>query len=448
MDKNIVLNDAIKQINTLKLQYKQSKLNLEKQQKEYLKIKQSYDKTNDKKVKKQLYQFLLKTKKSFELSKSEIKKIHELYFVMNSIVKELKKNSQVQNNENEKVALENEKSILENERVALENEKSILENERVALENEKSILENERVALGNEKSILENERVAFENEKLILEDERVSFKSEESTSENNTNIQSNELDENQNKPKKSFIKKILTYIAFFLIGGLFIFLDDQETEFEKNIKLWFNEKVEIIRQLSNDNITNTQQIFNESESNLMYVFQMESYQVIMTILLITIIIGIFKGFGENRKIIVFADYNDLGLTFLVPASFALISIIGMNFGLVWETTLLIAFIVSFLIALKVIIDTYNYNERALGKTLLSLITKFPLAIIWILNLITLLNPGGKTAAQRRANRGTALVILTLLTPIVGGLVVNKSGSFFNPMSWLKGKRIGSVRNHL
>jgi len=80
--------------------------------------------------------------------------------------------------------------------------------------------------------------------------------------------------------------------------------------------------------------------------------------------------------------------------------------------------------------------------------LMSLMTKVPLGIIWILNFITMLNPGGKTAVQRRKNRGTALVILAFLTPIIGMLVANKEGSLFNPKDWIKGKRIGEIRNYI
>jgi hypothetical protein len=72
-----------------------------------------------------------------------------------------------------------------------------------------------------------------------------------------------------------------------------------------------------------------------------------------------------------------------------------------------------------------------------------------LAIIWILNILTLLNPGDKNAGQRSQNRGVALIILTILTPIIAMLVVDKQGSTFNPKNWLKGRRgVVGIRNHL
>jgi hypothetical protein len=41
-----------------------------------------------------------------------------------------------------------------------------------------------------------------------------------------------------------------------------------------------------------------------------------------------------------------------------------------------------------------------------------------------------------------------MVILAILTPIPGLLVLNKEGSLFNPKSWLAGRRVGNIRNHL
>jgi hypothetical protein len=45
---------------------------------------------------------------------------------------------------------------------------------------------------------------------------------------------------------------------------------------------------------------------------------------------VLIIIGIFLGAGEKRKIVVFSNFNDLGLTFLIPASLLLILTQGEN----------------------------------------------------------------------------------------------------------------------
>ena len=174
----------------------------------------------------------------------------------------------------------------------------------------------------------------------------------------------------------------------------------------------------------------------------------DAWQLFILVYFIVMIVTIFKGYGENRTVIIFRDYNDLGLTFLIPASFILIFYLFMMFGGNPSWGVGLAFIVSISLFVILVKNTYEDNNKAILPTVLSLMTKVPLGLIWILSFITMLNPGGKTAAQRRKNRGTALVIVGLLTPIIGMLVVEKEGSLFNPRDWIKGKRIGSVRNHL
>lgn len=175
---------------------------------------------------------------------------------------------------------------------------------------------------------------------------------------------------------------------------------------------------------------------------------MNIYNIILTILIITIIIGVIKGCGNNRTIIVFRDYDDLGLTFLIPASWMLIYYIFHGFGGNEFIAIVVGGVVALFLLIKLSINTYIDNSRIISKSLLALITKIPMGVIWILNFAEFLNPSGK-GSQRSRNRGQALLVLTLLTPILGLLVVNKSGSFFNPTSWLRGRRVGSsVRNSL
>ncbi len=105
-------------------------------------------------------------------------------------------------------------------------------------------------------------------------------------------------------------------------------------------------------------------------------------------------------------------------------------------------------IVSGILAIKLLINTYLDNNRKILKTLLAFLTKIPLGVIWMINFINVLDPSGKTINERRQNRRNALVVLTLLTPIIAGLVVNKEGSFFNPKSWIRRRRVGEIRDYL
>ena len=174
----------------------------------------------------------------------------------------------------------------------------------------------------------------------------------------------------------------------------------------------------------------------------------DAWQLFILVYFIVMIVTMFKGYGENRTVIIFRDYNDLGLTFLIPASFVLIFYLFMMFGGKPSWGMGLALVVSVSLFVILVKNTYEDNNKAMLPTVLSIMTKVPLGIIWIMNFITMLNPSGKTASKRRKSRGTALVILAILTPIIGMLVVEKEGSLFNPRDWIKGKRIGSIRNHL
>jgi len=177
---------------------------------------------------------------------------------------------------------------------------------------------------------------------------------------------------------------------------------------------------------------------------------MELPEIILAAYLIIIIFGIVKGVGENRQVVIFKDYDDLGLTFLIPAAFFLIYIVSSRIlGPESDIPFVAGFSVSLWLTSKLIKQTYTDNGNNILKTILALATKIPLAIIWVYNLIQILNPSGDSSVQRAKNRGGAMVVLMILTPIVGALIVDKTGSYFNPKSWIKGRRVGAgIRNHI
>lgn len=178
---------------------------------------------------------------------------------------------------------------------------------------------------------------------------------------------------------------------------------------------------------------------------------MDGYNAYNILLLATfsiIIIGIFLGAGKNRTIVVFQDYDDLGLTFLIPTSFFGIIFIFHILGGNPIYSVPLATIVALILFCIMVRNSYIDNDRVIWKVMLVLITKLPLAFLWVINLISLISPSGQTAKQRRESRVNALLILAIITPIIGLLVVNKSGDLFNPKQWIKGKRVGSIRNHM
>ncbi|ENV11099.1 hypothetical protein F966_00884 [Acinetobacter higginsii] len=178
---------------------------------------------------------------------------------------------------------------------------------------------------------------------------------------------------------------------------------------------------------------------------------MEAYNIYNILLFLAfsiVVLGIFLGAGKNRNIVVFIDYDDLGLTFLIPVSFLGIFFLFHMFGgnPIWG--LILSGIISFTLFLIMLIRSYKDNQKNILKTCLAVFTKLPLAFIWIINLITLINPSGQTARQRRDSRASALLILMFITPIIGLLVVNKVGSAINPKDWIKGRRVGGIRQYM
>jgi hypothetical protein len=175
---------------------------------------------------------------------------------------------------------------------------------------------------------------------------------------------------------------------------------------------------------------------------------MDAHNALLVGAIVIVIIGIVMGIGENRSVIIFRDYNDLGLTFLIPASFALIVILFEKFGGNPQIAKYLGASVSLLLLLLLVKNTYIDNGKNIIKFAIALVTKLPLGIVWVLNLIEVLSPSGK-GDNKAKNRGQALIVLAILTPIIGALVVNKTGSFFNPSSWIRGRRVGSaVRSSL
>ena len=143
--------------------------------------------------------------------------------------------------------------------------------------------------------------------------------------------------------------------------------------------------------------------------------------------IVIIIIG--TCLGVKQKITVFRDYNDLGLVFLTGFSpIVLIYLFSLISADQKKIALTFIVIVEILLFVWVVIRTYQDNRNILF-TLIALITKIPLSILFILNLLSFVAPKGKTAAKRASVRYSSLVFLLLLTPLVLALVKNKEGIF-------------------
>jgi len=152
-----------------------------------------------------------------------------------------------------------------------------------------------------------------------------------------------------------------------------------------------------------------------------------------------IVCGIYFGIGESRKVVVFNDFNDLGLTFLIPVSLFLLymatALIDVS-HVIWK---IVSAVVVIVLSVKLAYNTYMHNNKNILKAIVAFLTKIPLAFVWIINVMTYVSPGGKTEIERANKRDSAGLVLLLLTPIVVLLVANKNGSLLNPVNWFEKK---------
>ena len=131
-----------------------------------------------------------------------------------------------------------------------------------------------------------------------------------------------------------------------------------------------------------------------------------------------LLLGIILGF--TKTITVYRDFADLTKVFmLVLAPIGLFYILGDKI----ENRILqnIFFGIEGLLLLWIIVTTFIDN-RNIFKTLLALITKIPLGVIFAIYLVNLISPSGK---NRRQSRGISGIVMLFLGPILFGLVRNR-----------------------
>lgn len=135
-----------------------------------------------------------------------------------------------------------------------------------------------------------------------------------------------------------------------------------------------------------------------------------------------LLLGIILGF--TRTITVYRDFADLTKVFmLVLAPIGLFYILGNKIDNHILRNIFIG--IEGLLLVWIIVTTFIDNRNIL-KTLLALITKIPLGVIFAIYLVNLISPSGK---NRKQSRGIAGIVMLFLAPILYALVRNKVWSF-------------------
>jgi len=171
-------------------------------------------------------------------------------------------------------------------------------------------------------------------------------------------------------------------------------------------------------------------VFNDAKQNTTNNSAKNDLGYILLVWGIIVVLGIVLGW--NEKIVIFRNYNDLAIVFgsglLVYAAIFVIFLLGNNgaSGVMVLSLIMVASSAGLMIYL--IFRTFVDN-RSILATVLALITKLSLSVLFLINLLTLLSPSGKTQVKRAKNKASALAWLMVITPIIYALVRDKEGIF-------------------
>jgi hypothetical protein len=171
------------------------------------------------------------------------------------------------------------------------------------------------------------------------------------------------------------------------------------------------------------------------------------WAIVFAVWVLIVIFGTIK--SKKNTIVIFKDFDDLFVSFgimALPLIFYILAymsaaFLGIDISL---ATNYLSPISAILIAIYAFKISLIENKMNIINALISFITKVPLSIIWVFAFFSMLNPSGKTAKDRRAQRGLMVFLLTFLTPFILMLVKEKTGSMFNPKNMISGRRFSGA----
>ncbi len=141
-------------------------------------------------------------------------------------------------------------------------------------------------------------------------------------------------------------------------------------------------------------------------------------EIVIAVFLANAAIGVFLGL--TQRAVVFRNYDDLALVFGCAVSIVL----AVSFA---DTRILFVLAVMLSLGLFLVIAVRTWQDNGLLLLPIVLFTKLPLSILWITQVIQAVNPTGKTYMERSRNRGSALLILAILTPLLARLIRDHEG---------------------
>lgn len=144
-------------------------------------------------------------------------------------------------------------------------------------------------------------------------------------------------------------------------------------------------------------------------------------QISLIIIILLTMLGIFL--GVTKRVVFYADYNDLGLSlsiFAVP----LVSLIILKYVAVFNFKILIIplLLAAGLICI-LIYNTWKSNNKKILPVLIIMPSKLILSFLYIIYLYSAFTEKGRRA------RGQSFFVITVLTPLLLALVQAERGRF-------------------
>ena len=151
----------------------------------------------------------------------------------------------------------------------------------------------------------------------------------------------------------------------------------------------------------------------------MQLLNIDTNSLIFIVLLIPFIVGITMGCAN--KITIFNNLDDLLFTFLMlilPIPMLYIAHLFNDSKLIFYFFMIIELIMFLYLSYKSFID----NQKNIFYTILALYTKLPLSLIYLINILSVLD--NIFYKEKKHKNVLAVILFTILTAIIAKLVKN------------------------
>lgn len=162
---------------------------------------------------------------------------------------------------------------------------------------------------------------------------------------------------------------------------------------------------------------------------------MNTLLIIIALVLITTVVTYFKGKDGSRSIVVYEDWNDVGLSFFAIIFPIFVTTIMLNSDFFSQYAPHVGLVLMVILLSKLAMHTYKSNNGNISFFLMAFITKIFLGMTLFTQIINVISPSEDEDGN--SNFWSAVLILLIVIPMVNNLVVNKNqGSKINPFAWI------------